>query len=421
MAKSAASPAKKRRASLDAVLSFAWSGGVFVVSDAMEATGLTRSTAIEAIDELIHLGLLRELPNARAAGDYSKGRPSRRVELRADAAVVVGVDAGRTHLTAIVTDLRGKELARVREDLDVDQETHQGRRDAIVGAMDAALLEAGSERQRVLVACVGVPAPVDLRGRSPRQAEGFWQRMNPDLEELLSQWVPLVRVENDACLAAVAEGSVGMAVGLENFVVLLAGDRFGAGVVIDGHLLRGHHGGVGEMRFLNHVRGVDAAEGIGARLTAWARADLSAGELPPGVVRAGLTANSLDARGVLQLAREGDDWARLLVERAGELLARISAVFSSLYDPSRIVVAGAVAEDLDEVLQAARSHLPLEREYPEPTLTRSRLGGDAVVTGAISAALETARDGVLQLGPAMMARLQAPEPPAQVAGAIAGD
>ncbi len=394
------------RASVDAVLGFVWSVEAFVVTDAMAATGLTRSTAIAAMEELVHLGLLRELPDARAAGDYSKGRPSRRFELRVDAAVVAGVDAGRAHLTVVIADLRGEELARERVELDARQDTREGRRDAIVVALDAALEAAGAERGRVLAACIGVPAPVNLQGRSPRQAEGFWQRMNPDLGELLAEWVPMVRIENDASLAAVAEGSVGMAVGLENFVVLLAGDRFGAGVVIDGHLLRGHHGGVGEMRVLEHVRGVNAAEGIGVRLTEWARKAVATGDLPPGMVRVGLTAESIDGRAVLRLARAGDDWAHALVERAGELLARIAAVFSSLYDPSRIVVAGAVVEDLAEVLQAARSHLPPNSEYPVPELVRSRLGGDAVVTGAISAALEIARDGVLQLGPATMARLR---------------
>ncbi len=57
------------------------------------------------------MGLVRELANARAGGDYRKGRPSRRFELRADAAVVVGVDAGQGHLVTTVADLRGRPLA----------------------------------------------------------------------------------------------------------------------------------------------------------------------------------------------------------------------------------------------------------------------------------------------------------------------
>jgi hypothetical protein len=66
------------RASLDAVLGFAWDAGVFVSDNVMAATGLTRTTTIDALDDLVGSGLLRELPNARAAGQYRMGRPSRR-------------------------------------------------------------------------------------------------------------------------------------------------------------------------------------------------------------------------------------------------------------------------------------------------------------------------------------------------------
>src|SRR5687768_980110 len=102
-------PASPRRVSLDAVLSYAWDIGVFTASEAMSAVGLTRSTTIDVLDELVDFGLLHELPNARAGGEYQKGRPARRFELRADAAVVVGIDAGRLHITTSVADLRGEE------------------------------------------------------------------------------------------------------------------------------------------------------------------------------------------------------------------------------------------------------------------------------------------------------------------------
>ncbi|MDO5734901.1 MAG: ROK family protein [Propionibacteriaceae bacterium] len=392
------------RASVDAMLGFAWNADVFVATDAMAATGLTRSTSIEAMDELIDLGLLRELPNARAAGEYSKGRPSRRFVLRADAAVLVGMDAGRANITTKIADLRGVELVRKVTELTPAQDTRDGRRAAVLDAMDSALRELERGRESVLAACIGVPAPVNAEGDSPLQREGFWQLMNPDLRGLLTPWVPIVRIENDASLAAVAEGSVGMAAGMRDFVVLLAGARLGAGVVTGGHLLRGHHGGAGEMRAFANVRGVGSADGIGLRLSEWAREELAAGAVPPETVTR-LSGEAITGRAVLRLARSGDVWAQRLVGRAGALLARITTVFSSLYDPARVIVAGAVAEDLDEVLASALTHLSREDELPPPELVGSRLGADAVVTGAVSGAREAARQGVLHLGAAELGRL----------------
>lgn len=404
MGKDSPSDVRSPRASVDAVLAFAWEANTFMVTDAMLATDLTRSTAINAIDALIDSGLLTELPNARAAGQYAKGRPARRFELRSDAAVVVGIDAGRVHLTIVVADLRGTELARHVVTLDGAQDTTQGRKAAILNSLDAAVEKASRGADDVLSVCVGVPAPVDADGRSPSQRQGFWQRMNPHLTDLLAERIPIVLVENDAYLAAVAEGSVGQAVGLRDFVVVLAGDRLGAGVVIDGHLLRGHHGGVGELSAFDHVRGIGSADGLGLRLGRWARHEVTTSSIPTGIAT-GLP-EPLTARIVLELARSGDIWARRLVGRGGALLARITTVLGSLYGSSRVIVAGAVADDLDAVLESAHEHLERDGDALTPELVRSRLGADAVVTGAVSAARDAARRGVLHLDPAAAKRLR---------------
>ncbi|MGC5170300.1 ROK family protein [Micromonospora sp. DT81.3] len=390
-------PASLRRASLDAVLAYAWDIGVFTASEAMSAVGLTRSTTIAVLDELAELGLLRELPNARAGGQYQKGRPARRFELRADAAVVVGIDAGRLHITTSVADLRGAELARHHVELDEGRDAPDERRAAAERAVDAALDAAARPREDVLAICIGVPAPVDREGKSPPHRAGFWLRMNPDFAELFGAWVPIVRVENDASLAAVAEGSVGAAVGCRDYVTLLAGERLGAGVVVDGTLLRGAHGGVGEMVAFDHVIGVEGAWGLGYRAAQWAREAAAAGELSPGSPLARLDPAELDGRAVLLAARAGDPDAQRIVDRVSAMLGVVAGMFGSLFDPRRVVVSGAISEGAAEVVAAASVSLPGELDLPAPELVASQLGGDVVCIGAVAAALEVARAGVLDL------------------------
>ena len=386
-----------RRASLEALLRFAWDADAFTAGDALGLLGLSRSTTIEAIDDLVALGLVRELPNARAVGEYSKGRPSRRFELRADAAVVVGVDAGQFHVVTTVADLRGRTLATRTDLAGVDGDSAARRRGIVVKAIDAALAEAGLGRGDVLSVCVGVPAPVDEAGRSPVHRNGFWARMNPELVAVLSPWVPIVRVENDAVLASVAEHARGAAVGLRNTVTLLAGERLGAGVVIDGILLRGAHGGVGELVVLRHLRGVDEAYGIGHQLEAWAGEAVASGSLAADHPLRALPPDAVTARAVIELARAGDPASHALVERAGAVIARIAGVFGSLYDPERIIVSGGLAAGVEELLVVARRLLPDELDLPAPELVASSLGADVVSIGAVAAALESARDGALQI------------------------
>ena len=69
------------RPSLGQVLDFAWGRGPFTATEAMAGASLTRSTTIDAIDTLVEAGVVRELPNARDAGQYSAGRPARRLSL----------------------------------------------------------------------------------------------------------------------------------------------------------------------------------------------------------------------------------------------------------------------------------------------------------------------------------------------------
>ncbi|RKS86772.1 putative NBD/HSP70 family sugar kinase [Microbacterium sp. AG790] len=384
------------RASVDGVLDFAWDAGTFTATEAMRAASLTRSTAIEAIDTLIAAGVLQELPNARDAGEYRAGRPARRFRLRDDAGVVAALDAGDTHLTAAVSDLSGEVLLRRQIALSPAQSVDE-RRDTIVAHLRATLAEAGVARDDVLSLCVGVAAPVTLQGQSPPHPEGFWERTNPGLIDALGDEADVVEVKNDAQLAAAAEGTGGEAVGCRDYVALLAGERLGAGVVVDGHLLHGSHGGVGEMFAFDFIRDVDSAFGLGPTLERLAREAIAKAETET-TERSGLAAMDpaqVHGRDVLELAAGGDPLAIEITDAIGRVLARIVGVLGNMFDPERVIVCGAIADGIQPVLDAAQRTLAAQIHLPAPTLLRSRLGGDVVIRGALARARDSARSTAL--------------------------
>ena len=384
------------RASVDGVLDFAWDAGTFTATEAMRAASLTRSTAIEAIDTLIAAGVLQELPNARDAGEYRAGRPARRFRLRDDAGVVAALDAGDTHLTAAVSDLSGEVLLRRQIALSPAQSVDE-RRDTIVAHLRATLAEAGVARDDVLSLCVGVAAPVTLQGQSPPHPEGFWERTNPGLIDALGDEADVVEVKNDAQLAAAAEGTGGEAVGCRDYVALLAGERLGAGVVVDGHLLHGAHGGVGEMFAFDFIRDVDSAFGLGPTLERLAREAIAKAETET-TERRGLAAMDpaqVHGRDVLELAAGGDPLAIEITDAIGRVLARIVGVLGNMFDPERVIVCGAIADGIQPVLDAAQRTLAAQIHLPAPTLLRSHLGGDVVIRGALARARDSARSTAL--------------------------
>lgn len=385
------------RASVGAMLDYAWTAGEFTATDAMASTAITRSTAIEALATLVGAGILTELPNARAAGAYRAGRPARRFTLCSDLGVVAGIDAGDTHLAVTIADLLDASLAHRRVDLDPEQ-TPAERRATILQHLEQSLADAGRTRESLLSICVGVAAPVDRDGTSPPHPQGFWERTNPALATALSGWAPVVEVKNDALLAAVAEGSLGAAAGCRDYVALLAGERFGGGVVVDGHLLHGAHGGVGEGVVFDHIVGVGSAFGLSHAVQDEVRSGVEDGEIDRrGPIGRLSDAVRIDPRVVLVAAAEGDRDAVLVCSRVGERLARIVGVLGSVYDPARVIVCGAIAESIEPVITAARAMLPAQMHLPAPDLLASSLGAEVVSLGAVATARRAARERAVPL------------------------
>ena len=401
----------RHRASTEAVLDHAWDSGAFGADHVISALGMTRSTALSALDELIDVGLIEELTSS--AGPAQRlGRPARRFELRGEAGLIVGLDAGGRRFSAIAADLSGRILAREHLDLtsffELEAPDPATRHTAALRAIDAVLAAAGGSRDEVIAVGVGVPAPVDGQGASPAHPSGFWSYMNAGLREALSGEFPVVRVENDASLAAVAEGSLGEAQGREHYVAMLSGLRLGSGVVLEGRLVRGAHGGVGELEALAYVPGVGGTWGLGYLAEQWLRAQLGMGAIPADHPWAALSGGAVTGEAVLSRARLADPVARPLVEELGGTLGRICTVVSRFFDPEVIVVCGAIAGTLGEVIEIAVAHMAGELELPPPGIVASGLGGDVVSLGALSAARESARQVVLPLLTARRLAARAP-------------
>lgn len=403
---SASSPQVLRALNARRILEHAWESGAFTASDLIASTGLTRSTVIGVCDELVNKGWLDELSDARAGGEYSKGRPARRYALRDQAAVVVGLDAGYERMSATVADLRGRPLARANVDIPALSPQTIGRladvatRRALARSVfDDALAASGVAPTAVLAVTIGVPAPVDAAGLSPDRE--FWQLMNPGLAHVFDGAASIVTVENDANLAAVAERSspAGLGRNIDSFIAMIVGEGIGSGLMIDGRLVRGRRGGAGEMRFLDHVDDVGSADGLSLLARRWATDAIRSGDLADDSALARLDPHSLVEGDVERAAESGDDVASALLDRLAERLARICIVLGDMLDVDRIVVGGAVIRSLPTVIARAAELILNSDDPTAPELVASDLGIEAVATGAVEHALSLVRERALDLLP----------------------
>lgn len=380
-----------REASARLVLDRMWHAPVVTGSDLMAATGLSRATVHDVCEELIERGWVREVANQREFGGYRKGRPARRYAFDPRAGLVVGVDAGEHRVGVIVADLRGVELGR-HQSLTRGGFADPAERLDIVGeAITAALAAADVPVQRVLTVTVGVPAPVDAAGRTAFRGNPYWELMNPDIGTRLRDrhgWRTIV--DNDANLAALAEGWRGHGRGERHFVALLAGERLGAGIVEDGRLLRGVRGGAGEMRFLDLVAGVGSTDGIAKLARDWAREALTE------PVARSVLAPDPDAASVFAAATAGDALAAGVVDRIAERMVRVIATLASLVDTDQVIIAGRVAASCGSLVSTVQELLTCHGD-PPPRVLASTLGGDAVMLGAVKRSLDDVREHALEL------------------------
>ncbi|MDO5662617.1 MAG: ROK family protein [Brachybacterium sp.] len=377
------------------LLSYAWTGGPFTTGDAVTATGFTRATVIAQAEELIAHGWLDALPDTRTAGDgYRAGRPARRFAFRPERNLVVGVDAGAGRLTAVLTDLAGREIARETSTLPREDPSPADRRDAVRTLVEAVRGRAPRGGGPLAAICIGVPAPIGmaglLRGRNP-----FWDLMEPGLEDALSSLDVPVVLDNDANLAALAESQMGAAAGYRSSATLLSGERFGTGLILDGRIVRGARGDAGELQILDMVEGVGDSYGIAASVRRWAAEDVRTGRVPDSGALAGIDPSDLEAETVFLAAGDGDAYAQSLMDRSAERLARICRLLGGLLGVETVVVAGAIAPSLDPVIDRAHDVLARMPLSPPMRIAASPLVTDAVALGASLRAIDAVREAAM--------------------------
>ncbi|HEU4370530.1 MAG TPA: ROK family protein [Methylomirabilota bacterium] len=205
---------------------------------------------------------------------------------------------------------------------------------------------------------LGIPGPVDVAaGRVGEPVHHIPELAGRSLgAELAERFALPVFLDNDVNALALAEWRFGHGRGARSLVALAVGTGIGAGIILDGRLVRGAAGFGGE---LGHVpvdfdgppcwcggRGclVVFASGRGIAEAARARATGSAGTA---LLRAaGGDAGAITAPLVFASAAEGDTVAAAVVDEACRALAAMIGTVVNGLNPEVVVITGGVATSL---------------------------------------------------------------------------
>jgi glucokinase len=214
-----------------------------------------------------------------------------------------------------------------------------------------------------------------------------------------------VVVESDRASSILGEVSRGVARGCRHAIFLAVGTGIGAGILVDGAILRGAHdiaGAIGWMGLDRPYRAVYRRCGgfeshaSGAGIARVARELLEAEPEHEGPLRT-LAPGRITAHEVFAAYAAGDGLAARVVASAVECWGMAVANLVSLFDPEMVVLGGGVfgpaGGQLDRIVAEARQWAqPVS--FEKVSVCVSTLGPEACLFGTGELALRAAREGV---------------------------
>lgn len=374
-----------------AVLRLIWDEEFISRAEIARRLDVSRSTVSEIVDDLLDTGLIAEA----GVGASSGGRRPIVLSFQYDAFTLLGVDVGASHVSVVVTDLRGRVRAWQRRPFDVHADAEGTR--ALVQSLCASCLE-GIDLVATPLLGIGValPSPMDPLHpeRVSRIALKQWQGVH-GLEFLGERYGVPVWLDNDANLGALAEHWWGAARGLANFTFIKIATGIGAGHFIDGRIFRGAGGVAGEIGHVTvDVHGNPCACGNRGCLTTYVgRPELLARvqELLPAYPASVLHSGPLTMAALEAAANARDPLASRVVQEAAEHLGTVVASLLNLMNPSAVILGGSLCRLRERVLVPVREAV-MRRTFVSAVasseILTSALGDRSIAIGAATMVLE---------------------------------
>jgi glucokinase len=280
---------------------------------------------------------------------------------------VVGVDVGASTISAGLVHRDGTILTAAQAPTLGESAVI----DTILALIDRTLKTARERDLQVSGIGIGVPGLVDVEKGFLRSIPWAW------LAELCD--VPLaaliqersghaVFVDNDVNALSLAEWMFGPGRGASSLVTVAIGTGLGAGLILDGRLVRGHIQIAGEIGHMSVSLdgptcvcggiGCLATYVAGGMIADRARERLASYPTSTLLTRAGGDPARIGAPLLFQAAAEGDPLAHAVVDDACEALATGIGGIVNLLNPEVIVITGGVAVSLaplrDDILRRVR-------------------------------------------------------------------
>lgn len=362
-----ADQATVRRLNLGLLMRSLAAGGPRSRARLAEDTGLNKATVSSLVTELVDRGLATEGIIQRSG----VGRPGRTIEVNAGVVRCVGLELNVDYLAGVITDLTGRVLARRRLNLPMVELGPARAMGKVAELAYSLVADCDARPEQVETLNLSLPGLIDIDAGVLAYGPNLAWRQVDVVHTLMGRlrWPGTrIGVDNDANYGAMAEYALGPSAGAANLLYLVGEIGVGAGMIIDGRILRGATGFAGEVGHMP-IGDPGALCGCGRRgcwetavgMTAVVDAVAGTGDgLRDGGMAAGL-------QQIVERAESGDVRTLAALAETGRRLGLGASVLANMLDPEVIIFGGHFAA-LQQFMSAAVT-----------TEMRSRvLGGDVM-------------------------------------------
>jgi predicted NBD/HSP70 family sugar kinase len=403
------------------VLNLIRSGVATTRQEIERSSNLGRAIVVDRLNRLLDLGLIEE----GALGPSKGGRAPRSLRFNDSAGVVMLAAVEATTIGIATADLSGRLMIQHHEALEMGRDP-EAFFDRLVTLFDW-VVDNRAPTQEIWAIGVSVSGLIQAPAGQPFSSPSFQGiaalENFPLVERLTARYGAPVWVRGSIPMKTLGEQRAGAGKGIADMIYVDLGDEIMCGLISGGHLHTGSQGAagmIGHVMARDHDHRLCRCGNVGCleTLVGW-EAVLREATDAAHSSRSRLLGETFHTTGELTIAdvgaaaQRGDAVSADLMARIGRLVGESVADLTNAFNPSLIVVSGAMAQASDIVLATFRESV-YRRSHPlvarDLSIVRSQLGGSAPLVGtAISVSDELFSTGILSFWVAHGSPLKHPE------------
>lgn len=353
--------------------------------DLSKQSELAPASITKITRELIEAHLIHETVVQEAV---SRGRPAVGLQVNNAGWQFLSMRLGRGYLTIALHELGGDVLIDTKIDIhELDQEDVLAR---LLHEIDEFFQTYADQLERVTSIAITLPGLVNSEQGLVLQMPHYNVENLALGEEIFKATGLPVFVANDTRAWALAEKLFGHSQDTENSILISIHHGVGAGIILDGHVLQGRFGNIGE---LGHVQidpnGKRCSCGNIGCLETVASSQAIREEVAERIERGeeSILKDELDItiEGICEAADGGDALAVDVMMELGHYLGSAISIVVNLFNPDKILIGGVINQAKEiiypQVLKAIKAQTPASY-YQNLDIVESRFYKQATMPGA---------------------------------------